>query len=420
MKSTYSLLTFLLLFTIADAQSQAPPKSCSTDELIARQAQTNPHYRQEIEENEAFIQDYIRQLKSGKTQKTNSLYTIPVVIHVFHDDTVGMVDMAQIQSGMDILNADFNGLNADWSTIDPRFDSIKASLDIQFCLATIDPNGNPTTGVNYYNDSLKMLNIGNLFVHAWDNYKYLNIYMPKYTNGSPSMFTAYAYYPSTSNSNNNTDGIFYSSIRWGYGTHSELAPGQEWASVVTHEAGHWLNLRHTFENECFAPGDFVADTPPTEGGVIYLSGCNNFDSTCGVPTNGENYMNYNHDCKKMFTQGQVDRMLAALALPSRSPLWSQANLQATGCVPPVVGLEAEGIEAFSVSVYPNPAKDDIQFKLAQFPAELRFFDARGQLVFEGTIHDPLFTLDTRSFHNGLYVYECTWNGTRKSGKVILR
>ncbi|PCH85845.1 MAG: hypothetical protein COB88_09275, partial [Flavobacteriales bacterium] len=165
----------------------------------------------------------------------------------------------------------------------------------------------------------------------------------KYTSGSPSLFTAYAYYPSTTNTNNNTDGIFYSSIRWGYGTHSELALDQDWASVGTHEVGHWINLRHTFENGCSFPGDYVDDTPPTTGGTIELAGCLNNDQSCSVSTNGENYMDYNHDCKKMFTQGQVDRMTAALSLPSRIMLWSQSNLQATGCaLPPVsfVGLNA--------------------------------------------------------------------------------
>lgn len=337
MKTLHFILAGLILFSSVQAQNNNNISPCSEPEIILRHLQYSPDALQEIEDNELltaeFIQDLHIERVKGNMKLATAQYTIPVVLHVFHWGDNGKIDMTQAQSGIDILNTDYNGLNSDWNTIDPEFDSIKGTLDIQFCLASLDPNGDSTTGVMYYEDSLKMLNIPDLFVHAWDNYKYLNIYMPKYTSGTPSNFTAYAYYPSTSNTNNNTDGIFYSSIRWGYGTHSELTPGQDWASVGTHEVGHWLNLRHTFENGCNFPGDYVDDTPYTTGGVIELSGCLNNNLSCSINTNGENYMDYNHDCKKMFTQDQTDRMTAALSLPSRINLWSAANLVATGCAP---------------------------------------------------------------------------------------
>ena len=358
MKVLYSMLVGLGLFTsVAIAQNNTLVSPCSSDEIIARHLENNPKALLEIEANEDFTKAFVKQLAMERTknnvQQSTAQYTIPVVLHVFHFGDEGKIDSAQAQSGIDILNADFNGLNDDWNTIDPEFDSIKATLDIQFCLASLDPNGNATSGINYYEDSLAMLNIPDLFQYAWDNYKYLNIYLPKYTGGIPSLFTAYAYFPSTSGANSNTGGIFYSSIRWGYGSHSELSPGQDWASVGTHEAGHWLNLHHTFSNGCNGPGDYVNDTPPTLGGAIELSGCTNNDLSCSVSTNGENYMDYNHDCKKMFTQGQVDRMTAALNLPSRITLWSPSNLIATGCTSPPVSLANLEIND-QIDIYPNP------------------------------------------------------------------
>ena len=408
--------------SIAAAQNNISVSPCSSAEILARHLENNPKALLEMEANEDFTKAFVQQITMARTnnnaQQSVTQYTIPVVLHVFHYGDDGKIDSAQAQSGIDILNNDFNGLNDDWNTIDPEFDSIKGTLDIQFCLASLDPNGDSTSGVIYYEDSLAMLNIPDLFQYAWDNYKYLNIYLPKYTSGSPSLFTAYAYYPSTSGSNSNTGGIFYSSIRWGYGSHSELDPGQDWASVGTHEVGHWLNLRHTFENGCSSPGDYVDDTPPTLGGAIELSGCTNNDLSCSVSTNGENYMDYNHDCKKIFTQGQADRMTAALNLPSRITLWSASNLAATGCSLPATGI-LEVANSHSIIVHPNPSTDIINFNFSQIPSRLSIYNTQGKLIFDNAINGSSIKLNTNEFGKGLYFYYSTIESKTITGKFII-
>lgn len=417
MKKLYTTLTGLaLIISMAASQTNSP---CSHDKIVSRMAEHHPNVLLEIEENEVFIQSFIQQMKTEEWQKNNqnSTYIIPVVLHVFHYGDDGYLDMDQIQSGMDILNDDFNGFNEGWNTIDPAFDSIKGILDIQFCLASIDPQGNPTTGVNYYEDEAALYNNGDLFQYAWDNYKYLNIYLPKYVFGEPSDFTAYAYYPSTTGSDNNRGGIFYSSIRWGYGNHSELSPGQDWASVITHEAGHWLNLRHTFESGCAGFGDFVADTPPTQGSGIELSGCNNNDFSCGVHTNGENFMDYNHDCKKMFTQGQVERMITALHFPSRLPLWSESNLMATGCAADVTNTQGFHNEHL-VKVFPNPAIDRITFEFESLPEFLSVYDGQGRLILEESIKERRYSLNTNPFAKGMFFYVARFEDKILNGKFF--
>ena len=87
-----------------------------------------------------------------------------------------------------------------------------------------------------------------------------------------------------------------------------------------------LNLPHTFGTDC-VDYDGIADTPPSD---IDAGGCGPNAVHCGGNINGENYMDYNSTCYKMFSQGQVNVMLAALQLPSRFPLWQQSNLTATG------------------------------------------------------------------------------------------
>lgn len=422
MKYLYSITLANFLFATSGlAQTSITPLPCSDTEITNRHLETNPDALLEKEANELFIRNFIHELNSADNRSHDSTaqYIIPVVLHVFHNGDDGYISLEQAQAGLDVLNADMQGLNADWEDVNPDFEDIKAPLDVQFCLASIDPDGNPTTGVNYYDDSLKMLNEGDLFAHAWDNFKYLNFYIPKYTGGEWSLFTAYAYYPSLSRVEDNLDGVFYSSIRWGYGEHSELEDGQEWASVITHEVGHWLDLRHTFLNGCSEPGDLVDDTPPTTGGTIELEGCFNYDESCGVSTNGENYMDYNHDCKKMFTQGQVDRMTAALHLPARSNLWSEENLDATGCSGNLSTLENNATKDM-LTIYPNPATSTLYIELNEIPEQIVIYNNLGEIV--QTISEPLlqYNLNVERYASGIYFYQIDFENTSQKGKFIVK
>ncbi len=416
MKLTIS--TFLLLFALTGLYAQADTDPCTHTAILQRHLDLNPNAAQELLETEASLQKAIKDIRTNAHARKTSTYTIPVVMHVFHFGEDGKMDMEQAQSGLKILNDDFNGLNDAWNTIDPAFDPIKGTLDINFCLATIDPDGNPTTGLIYHEDEDAMLNQGDLFQHAWDNFKYLNIYFPKYTGGGPSNFTAYAFYPSNFNTENDRDGIFYSSIRWGYGNHSELDDGDDWASVCSHEVGHWLNLRHTFEGGCSGQGDLVADTPPTEGGTIELAGCTNYDQSCNEATNGENFMDYNHRCKKMFTQGQVERMTAALELPSRINLWSEENLLATGCLEVQVSQQ-ENYPEKEILIYPNPAKDFISFILKKESTQLSIFNAQGQLLDHRFLQKRETRIAVNDYAAGIYFYSLLSEGMGYAGKFVV-
>ncbi|MFT5823278.1 MAG: hypothetical protein ACI8ZM_004539 [Crocinitomix sp.] len=418
------LALFVLLFSVNGiGQTSTEPIPCSNDEILKRQLDGNPTALQEMTANELFIRNFIQNLKlegsNNRSHDSTAQYIIPVVLHVFHNGEDGMISLEQAQSGLDVLNADMQGLNIDWDDVDPAFEEVKAPLDVQFCLASLDPDGNPTTGVNYYDDSLKMLNEGDLFAHAWDNFKYFNIYIPKYTGGEWSLFTAYAYYPSLARVEANIDGVFYSSIRWGYGEHSELEDGQEWASVVTHEVGHWLDLRHTFENGCSVPGDYVDDTPPTTGGGIEIEGCYNNDESCGESTNGENYMDYNHDCKKMFTQGQVDRMTAALHMAARSNLWSEANLNATGCsdsFATIGNLEVNNV----LSIYPNPSSSFLFMELNKIPEGIIIYNSIGEIILRETNPTLLYKVDVENYAAGIYFYQINFENSNQQGKFVVR
>jgi len=410
MKSTFPF-TLIFLCTFLSLHAQNFP--CSDEAILEKMSLKNPNIEAEMQANEAFIKQYIAEHQG--IEKDESMYTIPVVLHVFHIGDDGMIDMDQAQSGLDILNADMNGMNDGWNDIDPNFDPIKGTLDIEFCLSSIDPNGNPTTGVIYHEDESAFYNFGDVTSYAWDNYKYLNIYLPRFAFQDSTNFTAYAYYPSTSNSNQNGDGVVHSSYRWGYGSQSEHEQGAEWASVVTHELGHWLNLAHTFQGGC-NDGDNVDDTPPTTGSGINFEGCYTSDFSCGVATNGSNFMDYNHGCKKMFTQGQTARMTAALNLPSRAPLWSEENLIATGCNTISSNTTQNRITNL-IKVSPNPAMELINFTFEKSPQQFSVFDMTGREIFSTQKPNNL-QVNISDYAEGIYFYQAFFEQEMLGGQFV--
>ena len=78
--------------------------------------------------------------------------------------------------------------------------------------------------------------------------------------------------------------------------------------TATHEAGHWLNLEHTFFHGCNGEGDFVDDTPYMS---VPTNGCPAGKDTCPQPGLDpiHNYMDYSYDtCYTEFSAGQAERM----------------------------------------------------------------------------------------------------------------
>ena len=91
------------------------------------------------------------------------------------------------------------------------------------------------------------------------------------------------------------------------GTSPTYAGRYDQGETATHEAGHWLNLAHTFDGGCNHWGDHVDDTPPM---LVPTSGCPGGKDTCREPGLDpiHNYMDYSYDsCYTEFTRGQTLR-----------------------------------------------------------------------------------------------------------------
>lgn len=346
-------LCFLALNFSLKAQN-AIENPCKQEEKMQEAFEKYPGMKNEFEIFNEQTQNTPRILSDCES------YVLPVVFHVFHNGGSSSVTPGQLQSALDKANEDFKGLNYDFNTIDPEFDPIKGTLNLTLALATIDPWGEATTGINYYSEYWGFGNTNmdaTIASYAWDNYKYLNIYVmiDLYGDGGTNN-SGVAWLPNSWMSDNGLARIVYNPYY--LGNQGLSWADDEFQSTFTHEVGHYLNLDHTFYLGCSDDGDYVADTPTTEG----MAGCGPGAYSCGHTTNGENYMDYNSSCYKMFTQGQIDRMRQALENhPARNTLWQYSNLVATGTEQYFGGGTSEPVAGISASTYTTFVGEQVAF-----------------------------------------------------------
>ena len=273
-------------------------------------------------------------------------YIVPVVFHVYgaiHNcDTGGScVPDSLIANALKRSNEDFQGLNSLDGPIASQFQAIRENMNVEFVLAQIDPWGNPTNGIvrhgeaagygNYDapNDAARDAKNAEISGDAWDNYRYMNIYIMNDLDGDGATNNSgVAWYPTTSMSDSGLARVVYNGAYLGTNT------DENFRSILTHEFGHWLNLPHVFDgaqcntdNEIFCShsGDRVCDTPQMSS----QSMANNAQNCLGQATNTENFMHYT-DNYAMFTQQQAQRMYGALNHPARKTLWTDDNLISVG------------------------------------------------------------------------------------------
>ncbi len=71
---------------------------------------------------------------------------IPVVVHVVYNTSLQNISDTQICSQITVLNEDFSRQNSDSNNTPSVFASLSSDTRIRFYLATVDPDGNPTSG----------------------------------------------------------------------------------------------------------------------------------------------------------------------------------------------------------------------------------------------------------------------------------
>lgn len=281
-----------------------------------RLLEESPTFRSNQRRAEEFT---ARSVDSGDANRVaDMLVTIPTVVHVVHNKPREDIDESQIRSQVAALNKDFRATNPDVSKVPAPWRGLVADPKIEFQLATKDPLGKRTSGIVRRRtdrgsfaagDAVKRATDGSV---AWPSDRYLNIWVCTLDGG----LLGYAQFPGGPKA---TDGVVI--LNTAFGTEGTVKAPFDRGRTLTHEVGHWLNLRHIWGDtlDC-SGGDRVADTPNCRGPN---TGKPTFPKvSCGNGPHGDMYMNFmdyvDDAAMFMFTAGQVSRMSACLAGPRKS------------------------------------------------------------------------------------------------------
>jgi len=335
------------------------------------------------------------EIKAFVSQKDteDEVLIIPVVFHVVHQGGEENISTEQIQSAIEVLNEDFNAANDDIDNVVDDFADIVGDVEFEFRLARIDPDGNCTNGIHRVLSETTNDGFTDMKDEAgiWDRASYLNIWTCRQIGEGTA---GYTFQPPVVNGffGQQYDGIVILHNYVGrIGTSNATR-----SHALSHEVGHWANLDHTWGGSN-TPGlasncggnDGVSDTPNTIG----WTSCDLDGETCGTLDNVENFMDYSY-CYKMFTEGQSNRMRAAMnsSIAQRNQLHTATNLAQTGVLEPEEICFAEFVTDRDPKICMNQeiTFDDISYN----GVENRVWTFEGGNPSTSTEDNPTVTYDT--------------------------
>ena len=339
---------------------------------------------------------------------------IPVVVHVVWKDQVDSIAETQILSQITALNRDFRLQNENQSIVPTVHERFKADMEIEFCLASIDPSGNATNGITYTKTAIEQIGNTNAVFYterggkdAWNTDAYLNVWVCQMEVAGKASFPE--------QSLPEEDGIRIRPNR--FGTTGTVEEPYHLGRTAVHEIGHFLNLFHLWGGQdCDALmittplaccsnidptcpcDDLVDDTPPTID--TYFGTCfENPNRKCGETGMHVNYMTFSDDaCMAMFTNGQKQRAWTTLNGSRRGLLSSN------GCEDSIVNIDETLFHDRLIQIYPNPVSENLLIRNnTSGTLKLRILTIDGKLLSSYSSISTLVEIDVANYHPGIYL-----------------
>ena len=443
-----AILSLLILTSIV-TNGQENVKKCITTRLVEQELIINPDY---TKGRISSIKENIDWIKANHSKKTT--LNIPVVIHIIHKNThsnIGIgtnISNAQIEDALRILNEDYSKTNPEYPN-PPRntFLNYWGNPNMNFCLANIDPSGNPTNGItrtsttvaawdaddNFESNAMKKTVNGG--INGWDPANYLNIWVCNLSNSNGGGMTlGYAYLPGLQLWNAWKDGLV---IDFQYFGTIDGASTSSDGRTATHEIGHYLGLMHTFcedsdnqgnpiccDNDNNSWGGNVDDTPATKdiyfGSVTSSTNnntCNDLSYTNLFTTNvkdmDENFMSYASNTW-MFSLDQVNVMNATLNGYRSSLKNTAVSMNCNGSV----GTGFNNYQLKNLEIYPNPTLGKLTISSANKINTLSISNIIGkELLFAK--YFSANTIDLSSYENGVYFINISTDKGTHIEKIII-
>lgn len=465
LKNTLKII-LLLLFCCTSMQAQDFPGR--TGKIFGREIKSiNPkdntircasseyeEYLQEIDptrqteaEFEAWLAPLIEETKQKMlTQRgATQIITIPVVVHIIHsgqsisqNNTNSNISDARVLSQIAVLNQDFRRA---FGTRGYNDNPIGADVEIEFCLAKLDPDNNPTNGINRVNlgnTVWNRLNVETILKPQtqWNPNEYFNIWVCQF-GGNLNGVLGYAQFPSgsglsgLSGGSPSTDGVI---IDWRcFGSNDFTGSNGNYmlgiynkGRTTTHEVGHALGLRHIWGDggsredgdlNCNTT-DYCADTPPAGWENYDCVGDYDSCTTDNLPDMTENYMDYSNDtCLNTFTLDQKARMITVMNNATRrkqlkTSTVCQENNMSNSSFELIQGL----------NLYPNPATDIVTLTISDnvlVPDNYTIFNSLGQTIASKQISNTQdLSINVSNLSVGVYFIKVTKDNNSKTLKFI--